>query len=45
MSGLGTDRDWRIASSKRSDAIMVIAKFPFKTSYAVQPEYGAALDG
>jgi hypothetical protein len=45
LSGKGTDRGWRIASSKRCDAIKAIAKFPFKSSYALRPEYSAALDG
>jgi len=41
----GASRGWRIASLKRCDAIMVIAKCPLKPSYAVRPECGAALDG
>jgi len=39
------DRDWRIPSSKHCEAIMAIAKCPFKSSYAARHEYGEALDG
>jgi hypothetical protein len=35
-----------MASSKRCDAIMVIAKCPFMSSFAARhPEYGVLLDG
>ena len=41
--GYGSRLAHSVLEALRRD--MVIAKFPFKTSYAVRPEYGAALDG
>jgi hypothetical protein len=40
LSGLCTDRDRRIASSKRCDAIMAIAKCPFRSSRPVPSTAG-----